>query len=307
MTQQQPPPDDYPPPYSVGSALSWAWNNFTAAMIVPTLVYGVVVIGLRVGIDYLAAYVAPDTVSSHAPRDAAARFATYISSPHNIVTIIGMILLLVVVAVMQSAYFSGMLDIANERPVTVGSFFKPRNVGSVIVASLISDVLIGLGFAWCFIGAIIAGSLLMFTVVAQLDRDLAPLAAVKTSYEIGKANFGKTLLAVLVMYAVIVVGALACGVGLLIAVPVASLLLVYTYRFLASGLVGPPTNGTAIAALIFALLLPPVGIILGHIARGQIKRTGEGGRGLASAGLIIGYILTLVPIAVVLAMVFTRT
>jgi hypothetical protein len=31
-------------------------------------------------------------------------------------------------------------------------------------------------------------------------------------------------------------------------------------------------------------------VIFGHIAIGQIKKTGEGGRGLAIAGLIIGYI-----------------
>ena len=32
--------------------------------------------------------------------------------------------------------------------------------------------------------------------------------------------------------------------------------------------------------------------ILGHIALGQIKRTGEGGHGLALAGTIVGYVLT---------------
>ena len=34
------------------------------------------------------------------------------------------------------------------------------------------------------------------------------------------------------------------------------------------------------------------GIIAGHIALGQIKRTGEGGRGMALAGSIIGYVYT---------------
>ena len=33
-----------------------------------------------------------------------------------------------------------------------------------------------------------------------------------------------------------------------------------------------------------------VGVILGHIALGQIKRTGEKGRGMALAGVIIGWI-----------------
>jgi hypothetical protein len=147
----------------------------------------------------------------------------------------------------------------------------------------------------------------MFTVVAQLDRNLTPLAAVKASFEIGKANLGKALLALLVIYLVVVVGALAFGVGLLVAIPVTALFLVYTYRSLGSGLVGPPTNGTAIAAVIFALLLPPVGIVLGFRARAQIKRTGDAGRGLATAGLIIGIVLTLVPIAILLTVFLTRT
>ena len=51
------------------------------------------------------------------------------------------------------------------------------------------------------------------------------------------------------------------------------------------------TNGMAIASLICAFFIFPLGIIFGHIAMGQIKRTGEGGKGLATAGLIIGYLV----------------
>jgi hypothetical protein len=58
------------------------------------------------------------------------------------------------------------------------------------------------------------------------------------------------------------------------------------------------TNGTAIAALVFSLLLAPVGIILAYVARSEIKRTGEGGAGLAKAALIIGSIFTLIPLIV---------
>ncbi|MDT7614772.1 MAG: hypothetical protein QOF00_2219, partial [Pseudonocardiales bacterium] len=41
----------------------------------------------------------------------------------------------------------------------------------------------------------------------------------------------------------------------------------------------------------------PLGIVFGFIARGQIKRTGESGDGLALAGIIIGGIFTLLFIA----------
>lgn len=60
---------------------------------------------------------------------------------------------------------------------------------------------------------------------------------------------------------------------------------------------GPKTNGSAVASLVFGIiswfLCPVVGgilaIVLGHVARGQIRRTGEGGGGQAMAGLVLGY------------------
>nr|WP_322000860.1 DUF4190 domain-containing protein [Rhodococcus qingshengii] len=50
------------------------------------------------------------------------------------------------------------------------------------------------------------------------------------------------------------------------------------------------TNTFAILALIFGFLAGVLGIIFGHIALSQIKRTGENGRGMAIAGLILGYL-----------------
>lgn len=52
----------------------------------------------------------------------------------------------------------------------------------------------------------------------------------------------------------------------------------------------PPTNTMAVLSLVFAFLFWPLAILFGHMARKQIARTGEGGRGLATAGLILGYI-----------------
>ncbi len=49
------------------------------------------------------------------------------------------------------------------------------------------------------------------------------------------------ILALLVIYAILFVGALACGIGLIVAMPVASLFLVYTYRKLTGGQVAPLT------------------------------------------------------------------
>jgi hypothetical protein len=63
---------------------------------------------------------------------------------------------------------------------------------------------------------------------------------------------------------------------------------------------GKPTNVLAIIALIGAFVLAPVGIICGHIALGQIKRTGEGGHALALWGTILGYVFTVLWILIIL-------
>jgi hypothetical protein len=52
------------------------------------------------------------------------------------------------------------------------------------------------------------------------------------------------------------------------------------------------TNTMAILSLIFAFVVAPLGIVFGHMAKKQIRNTGEQGEGLATAGLILGYIFT---------------
>jgi peptidyl-prolyl cis-trans isomerase B (cyclophilin B) len=58
------------------------------------------------------------------------------------------------------------------------------------------------------------------------------------------------------------------------------------------GYYAPPTNTMAIVSLILAFIVPIAGAIVGHIAINQIKRTGEGGHGLALAGVIVGWVYT---------------
>ena len=53
-----------------------------------------------------------------------------------------------------------------------------------------------------------------------------------------------------------------------------------------------PTNAMAILALVTAFVFAPAGIILGVMARKQIRQTGEDGDGLALAGIVIGSIAT---------------
>jgi Domain of unknown function (DUF4190) len=53
-----------------------------------------------------------------------------------------------------------------------------------------------------------------------------------------------------------------------------------------------PTNTMAILALVMAFVFAPAGLVLGIVARRQIRQTGEDGDGLALAGIIVGGIVT---------------
>ena len=78
------------------------------------------------------------------------------------------------------------------------------------------------------------------------------------------------------------------------------------------------TNTLAVVSLVaaiasfFAHIIPAVGgftvaliaVITGHIARGQIKRTGEQGMGIATAGMVIGYIHIALILLVVVGLIF---
>ncbi len=73
---------------------------------------------------------------------------------------------------------------------------------------------------------------------------------------------------------------------------------------------GPtPTNGLAIASLACGLAqfafgpLPTIpAIVLGHMARHQIRRTGEQGAGMALAGLLLGWAAVAMGVLAILAL-----
>jgi hypothetical protein len=62
-------------------------------------------------------------------------------------------------------------------------------------------------------------------------------------------------------------------------------------------------NILAVVSLVLAFFISIGAVICGHIALSQIKRTGEKGRGLAIAGLVLGYLGLLVGLLVFLGLI----
>ena len=147
---------------------------------------------------------------------------------------------------------SGLLDIADGRPVTIGSFFKPRNFGTVILAAALLAVISGIlnlpllaggVLFWLLAHAAIAvfTFFTLFTIAFATDHGLSPIDALKASFTTVRSNIGSTLLSLLVQFLLLLAGALPCGLGLFLTIPLALLIQVYTYRRLSGGPVAPKT------------------------------------------------------------------
>ncbi|BCP16342.1 hypothetical protein [Mycobacterium paraintracellulare] len=245
-----PPPPGYgaPPPgyggppapaFSIGDAFGWAWNAFSknpVALIVPALVYGIL-IGVASALVGLSQSVGTTTTGSD---DDYFTFTANLNGGGMTLLILGYLVAYLVGAFAQAAFLSGCLDLADGRPVTVGSFFKPRNFGMVFLAALLVGILTSIASALCFLPGLILGIFAQFTIPFAIDRSEQPIKALTSSFSTVTANFGNALLVWLVEVALFVVGALACGVGLLVAAPVASLIGIYAYRKFSGGQVVAP-------------------------------------------------------------------
>ncbi|KAA1248747.1 hypothetical protein F0Q45_18945 [Mycobacterium simiae] len=224
--------------------MSWSWNKFTknvAALVVPVIVYAVA-IGALVGVMAGVTFGLSDTTTSTIT-DAYGN--TYESTDVALSPIAGIVIFLISVAILAVAIYmhagltTGGLDIADGRPVTIGTFFKPRNLGAVILTALLVIIGTSIGSVLCIIPGLIFGFISQFAIAAAVDKSLSPIESIKHSIATVRSNLGASLLSYLVQVAAVVLGELACYVGMFVGIPLAVLVQIYTYRKLSGGNVVP--------------------------------------------------------------------
>ncbi len=240
-----PPPGSGPPTpqFSVAEALRWACNTFTknaVRLVIPTLVYGLLFAAAS-ALNFLG----QNMTTNLTPFDAADYdFSTNFSPTGIAIVGLGYVVSLIVTAYAQAGFLSGCLDLADGRPVTIGSFFNPRNLGMAFLAAFLVSVVTAIGYSVCFVPGVIVGIFTQFVILFVVDRSQSAIRGFSSSFSLVRSNFAAALLVWLVSMATVFVGALACGAGLLVAAPVVALVLTYAYRELSGGqVVGPQQPG----------------------------------------------------------------
>ncbi|ODR03780.1 hypothetical protein AWC25_13735 [Mycobacterium sherrisii] len=222
----------------MSTAFGWAWNAFTrnaVTLIVPTAIYGVLFAAAST-LNFLGQNMSTNfTKFDFTDYNFSMDF-----SPTGVAVIgLGYVVSLVVTAYAQAAFFAGCLDIADGRPVSIGSFFKPRNLGMAFLAAFLVSVVTAIGYAACFLPGLLVGIFTQFTILFVVDRAQSAGRGFTSGVALVWSNFVAALLVWLVSVAAIVVGSLACGIGLLVTVPVAALIMTHVYRTLSGGQVAP--------------------------------------------------------------------
>ncbi len=264
MSTNEPPPEETPPPtggygespppppppapggyggppppapgeqWDLGSALSYGWQKFTDNL--AQVLFGVLVL---VGIFIVAGaiafgFIALLTTNASCTVDNSTGALSCDDGSgwiwRLIVNAIAIGFLYVVGQIVGAGIIRGVLGITEGRTFQVSEMFKTEGIGPVVVASLIVGVATTIGYALCYVPGVVIAFLTSYTLFFVIDKGLAPIDAIRASFELIKDNLGNAILWYIVGGLVAVAGVIACGVGLLVTIPVVVIGTAYTYK-----------------------------------------------------------------------------
>jgi uncharacterized membrane protein len=223
-------------PFSVGDAFNWGWAKFqqnAGVIIIAALIYFVIIAVIEVIWFLLAAAVLPSRAVVCTTNETSLEinctggggfFASLLLSA------LGGFAVFVLIAFLQAGIIRGAIAIANGQKLELPVLFKTDHLGQVLVGALIVGVATSLGLFLCFVGALVVWFFTAFWLFFVIDQDKSAWDAIMGSVEMVNKNLGTVvvlLIGVIVCYAI---GAILCGIGLIVAIPVALLALTYGYR-----------------------------------------------------------------------------
>jgi uncharacterized membrane protein len=236
------------PTFSVGDAISYAWEKFIRnwTVWVPIALFSAAIPWL---LQQLTPYSVTATIAALRgnanPDDAdpPAHLHGLNLLGWHLWDLVAILLMVLVSALISAALARGALrELDGHRP-DISSFFRFHNVWRVVVLSVLIGVVESIGLILCVVPGVVLTFLLMFSFFFLIDQNLDPLNAMVASIKLVWAHFGKMLLLALLMCLLTFLGLLVCGVGLLVTTPLCILASAYAYRVLTGRFVSDPQAG----------------------------------------------------------------
>lgn len=216
--------------FTVGEALGFGWKRFTGnwlfwvLFVLLTFVVSAIFNAGSFG-DY-------QEINEAVMRgDLSASTGAGVSAGSSLLQLVGSFL----TTVLSALGINAALREASGEKATWGTLFKPNNFGMILVAALLLLAASFVGLLLCGIGLLVVAIFAVFTYHNVTDRNMNAWDGFISSFrQVGK-NFGAVFLLELALLGINVVGALLCGLGLFVTVPLATLALAFAYRRITGG------------------------------------------------------------------------
>ncbi|MFZ0323070.1 MAG: hypothetical protein WAN48_02940, partial [Actinomycetes bacterium] len=194
----QPPamPSGTPGGVDIGAAISYGWNK-TMQYFTTWLLVVLVLLGVEIVLSLITQPFASNTFMS---------------------VLLSVVSIVVGLVVSLGVYRLSLAVTAGEKPA-VGDLFKTDNLGDYVVAAILAGLAIWVGLILCIIPGLILAVLLGFFAYFVLDQNAGGTDALKASWDISLKNFWGLVGLYIVMGLINILGALLCGIGLLVTIP----------------------------------------------------------------------------------------
>jgi len=226
-------------PAEPGAAFSYGWEKFKEhwQAVLVALIIGFVIIVVLGVIGYLiqSALTSTDackvTSTNNGLRfsggcgDDGPGFFTYLFA-----SALFQFLILLGTSILQLFVIRATLMIMRGEPLDASKVMSTDRLGSYMVGAIIVGVLTFVGFILCILPGIAVGFFVLFWGYFLVDKGMSPIEAITASFNLVKDNLGPVFIFWLLTILITIAGAIVCGVGLIVAIPVVVIATGYMYK-----------------------------------------------------------------------------
>ncbi len=214
-------------------AISEAWALFQQQA--STWVLSALIVGVAIAIIYflvMVVMVGAMVGAAHVPsmgetgRSASPFFAMF-----SFTGIIAGLLMYVLVQLLLAGLIKMAIKQIKGEPIAIGDITSALDVlPAVIGASIVIGIITTIGSYLCVVPGLVAGGLLMLAIPLIVDHRAGAMESLSMSFDTLKSEWLMATLFFLVVYIIIGIGAIPCGLGLLVTIPLGLLSIAVIYR-----------------------------------------------------------------------------
>ena len=224
-------------PAEGAAAIKYGWEKFKdnfSEIIVALIIGFVILVVLEVIAVLIFSSLNSTTTASCRGQIGNGTFRCSTDGPSLIVTWLSRALLQAVFflagAALQLFVIRATLMIIKGEKLEASKVMSLENVGPYAIAALIVSAMIFVGTVFCILPGIIVAFMTHFYGYFVIDKNMAPMDAIKASFNLIKDNLGTMVVFYLLTIVVMIAGFIAICVGLIVALPVITIATGYMYK-----------------------------------------------------------------------------